>query len=181
MRRCGDVASLRRLAERKEDENWRFRDFLRGCDIDSAELDRIVHRIFAEEAAQFDCKACANCCKGLSPRLDAGDIERLSKGTGIPVDRLVSEYLARDEEYGGHKFCQSPCPFLKDDVCTCYSDRPLDCASYPHLHKAGFLTRLANMVGNCSVCPVVFNVFERLKTEMKPYGWDRLTCGRGRR
>jgi hypothetical protein len=37
------------------------------------------------------------------------------------------------------------------------------------------------MVGNCSVCPVVFNVFERLKTEMKPCGWDPLTCGRGRR
>ncbi|WP_424358723.1 YkgJ family cysteine cluster protein [Methanocella sp. MCL-LM] len=180
MTRCSDLASLDRLAGRKEDENWRFREFLKGCAIDGAEIDRIVHELYRQELAQFDCKTCANCCKGLSPKLGAEDVERLSKGTGISVDQLAAEYVVKDEEYGGLRFSKSPCAFLKDDICTCYESRPADCASYPHLHKGRFTSRLANMVANCSVCPIVFNVFERLKDEMKPHGWNRHTSGRGR-
>ncbi len=180
MKECRDLSELEKLSLRMEDENWRFRDFLKKCTVSEAEIDRIVQELYRQESEQFDCKTCAGCCKGISPMLGDEDVARLSEGIGIPADRLISEYLVIDEEYGTLKFNQSPCPLLKGDMCSCYLSRPRDCAAYPHLHKDGFLHRLTNMVGNCSVCPIVFNVFERLKTEMRPYGWNRHTSGRGR-
>lgn len=58
-----------------------------------------------------------------------------------------------------------PCPLLENDRCTRYEHRPRDCASYPHLQKDRFVSRASNTVANCSVCPIVYNVFERLKDE----------------
>ncbi|OPY26987.1 MAG: hypothetical protein A4E28_02214 [Methanocella sp. PtaU1.Bin125] len=81
----------------------------------------------------------------------------------MPEDRVIAEYLVRNDEYGGWSFNRSPCPLLKNDRCSCYGHRPHDCASYPHLQKDHFVSRLSNTVANCSVCPVVYVVFERLK------------------
>ncbi len=41
---------------------------------------------------------------------------------------------------------------------TQYQCRPDDCRSYPHLHKRDFISRLINVIGNYSVCPIVFNI-----------------------
>jgi len=166
---------------RREVENWRFRDFLKESGIEPEEIDRLVRKIYCQESEAFDCAACANCCKEISPLMDNEDVERLAAGLGMPPDHLVQEHLIRDEKYEGLVFNKAPCPLLKEGRCICYPYRPGACASYPHLHKDGFVRRLSNMVANCSVCPVVFNVFERLKDEMKPYGWNRHMYGRGRK
>ena len=44
--------------------------------------------------------------------------------------------------------------------------RPKDCVSYPYLLKKDFTSRLMGVIGNCSVCPIVFNVYELLKDEV---------------
>ena len=41
-----------------------------------------------------------------------------------------------------------------------------DCRSYPHLHKKEIISRLMGVVFNCSVCPIVFNVYEQMKLEL---------------
>ena len=41
-------------------------------------------------------------------------------------------------------------------------DRPDDCRSYPHLDKEGFVLRLTQAFSNCSICPVVYNVYHEL-------------------
>lgn len=170
-----DMQSFRRKAWRKENENWQFRAFLKECDAGDDRIDRIVHRLYREEAEKFDCTACANCCRTESPLLDDEDVERLAGGLGLRADEVIARYLRRDDEYSdnGLVFAAAPCPLLKDNRCTCYPCRPHDCISFPHLHKDKFTHRLINMVANCSVCPIVFNVFERLKDEMMPYGWTR--------
>jgi Fe-S-cluster containining protein len=56
-----------------------------------------------------------------------------------------------------------PCPFLEGNLCSNYDHRPGDCRSFPHLHKHDFIFRLWNVADNCAVCPIVFNVYERLK------------------
>ena len=48
-----------------------------------------------------------------------------------------------------------------------YAHRPKDCHSYPHLHKKEFVFRLWGVVENCSICPIVFNVYEQLKDELR--------------
>jgi Fe-S-cluster containining protein len=171
--------TVERLSVMKEDENWAFRAFLKECDAGSEQIDAIVQGLFREESAAFDCTTCARCCKGISPMLDNDDVEKLAACLGMSPELVVSGYLVRDEEYDGLVFNKMPCPLLKENRCSCYDSRPRDCADYPHLHKDRFSGRLSNMVANCAVCPVVYNVFERMKEAMKPHG--RGAGSRGRR
>ena len=135
--------------------------------MDADQIDVIVHELYLQASAEFDCRTCANCCKGVSPLLDEEDVERLSKRLDLPAECLISTYLVKDVEYDAFIFNRKPCPFLKDNLCTCYDSRPHDCVSYPHLHKDRFVSRLSNMVANCSVCPIVYTVYEGLKAEIK--------------
>ncbi|MBV7334442.1 hypothetical protein KFU94_40635 [Chloroflexi bacterium TSY] len=51
---------IAQLAEEKNDENWKFRSFLKQLDMEPEELDAIVHEINADVAAQIDCTECGN-------------------------------------------------------------------------------------------------------------------------
>ena len=156
------MAKIRTPPERF-DENWRFRSFLKGYDADVEEIDATVHEIYREVAAQIDCTACANCCKVVSPVLNMADIQRFSEGLGISVSKMMAEHIARHKKSDRFRFNKKPCPFLESNLCSNYDHRPRDCRSFPHLHKPDFIFRLWNVVDNCEVCPIVFNVYERLK------------------
>jgi len=159
-----NIGKIKEISEEKAEENWAFRAYLKECDIATEEIDAIVHRLYKEISAKIDCKACANCCKEITPVLDEEDIEELSGELGISNAEFKEEYLVKDEE--GFKFKMKPCPFLKDNSCLLHAYRPKDCRSYPHLHKEGFVFRLMNVIANCSVCPIVFNVYDALKEEL---------------
>jgi hypothetical protein len=75
------------------------------------------------------------------------------------IERLAVEL---EDKY---RFKNLPCPFLSGNTCTVYDVRPEDCRSYPHLRKGEFVFRLMGVVCNCAVCPIVYNVLERLKGE----------------
>ena len=93
------------------------------------------------------------------------DVKRLAKFLGLPEAEFRTQYVQRYEEEDGDTFNTQPCPFLKNNRCVVYDVRPGDCLSYPHLQKKDFPQRLITAINNCSVCPVVFNVFERLKRD----------------
>ena len=160
-----DIAKIEKLARKKADENWNFRSFLKSTDIPFEKIDAIVHRLNKEVSSQIDCTKCANCCKTISPTLDEEDIVTFAKGLGISPEQLKSQYLVKDEE--GFTFNAKPCPFLVDNKCSNYDHRPKACASYPHLHKEDFVFRTIGVINNCPVCPIVFNVVERLKDELR--------------
>lgn len=154
-----------RLAGEREEANWRFRTFLKGVDLEIAELDAIMHRLFKDAANQINCRTCGNCCRELLPTLGDADVSRLATGLGTTPDEIVTQYVTRDVG-GDLTFNRRPCPFLSGNHCSVYEHRPDTCRSYPHLQKDEFVFRLAQAVGNCSVCPIVFNVYERLKDEL---------------
>jgi uncharacterized protein len=56
-----------------------------------------------------------------------------------------------------------PCPFLKENRCTVYEDRPGDCSGYPYLYKPKFVSRAMGMIERTFTCPIVFTVLEDLK------------------
>ena len=59
-----DLVQIRTAARKKEDENWRFRAFLKDeCDLDSEEIDSRVFEITRRVWAGIDCTECANCCR----------------------------------------------------------------------------------------------------------------------
>jgi Fe-S-cluster containining protein len=167
-----DIKKIKRLSKEKEYENTEFRLFLKQCRTPPEEIDSIVHRLYQQIASEIDCQACANCCKELIHVLDEEDIKELSKGLNIPVDQFKEQYLVKDEQPGYYNFNKQPCPLLVNNSCSCWEYRPKNCRSYPHLHKDEFVSRTINVVQNCSVCPIVFNTYERLKGELWSYHFD---------
>lgn len=156
--------AIMKLAADREEDNWRFRSFLKGIDLDDEYLDAMVHKHYKAVSDQIDCTSCANCCRELQLVLTHDDVVRLASGLKISKDELIDHYLATDDD-GKLTFNTQPCPLLKDNLCSAYDFRPEDCRSYPHLHKNGFVFHLLQAVNNCFVCPIVFNVFERLKED----------------
>lgn len=161
-----DLSRIKRLAEKKEDENWGFRAFLKGFDMPLKKMDRIVHRLYKQISSQIDCTKCANCCREIQIGLYKEDIKNFSKGIGTSAKQFRKRYLIEGEETGEFIFKEKPCPFLKNNLCSQYNYRPKVCRSYPHLHKKDFVFRLIGVIHNSSVCPIVFNVYEYLKGEL---------------
>jgi len=155
------------LAAKRENENWEFRSFLKGyCRLSSNGIDRITHRLYKEISSAINCTKCGNCCKVVRPILKPTDIARLAKAINISPKKFREKYLSGRKEEEGSGFRIKPCPFLEDNCCIQYLQRPSVCRSYPHLHKKHFLSRLMDVIDNYALCPIVFNVYERLKQEL---------------
>lgn len=152
------------LAAEREGTNWRFRSFLKRVDLELEELDAIVYRHYEAVSKQIDCTSCYNCCCEVIPSLDQDDVGRLASGLGFSTEDLTKRLLAPDED-GDLSFNKKPCPLLTENLCRAYGHRPKACRSFPHLDKGEFGFRLGRAVHNCSICPIVFNVYERLKNE----------------
>jgi hypothetical protein len=163
-----DIKKIEQLAHQREDANWAFRCFLKGSDLSVAKIDSIVHDLYREVSAQIDCTQCANCCKAVQPILTAADIKRLARHVGFTTKEFGSRFLRENDEGEGFVFTAQPCPFLEDNRCAVYENRPRDCRSYPHLHKREFVARVSQAFSNCPVCPIVFNVYEGLKPALRP-------------
>ena len=162
-----DPKRIQQLAHEREDDNWCFRLFLKGVELEIEELDAIAHRHHQAGATQIDCCACGNCCREISPVLSGYDVTRLATGLRVSKPEVIQRYLQPDkEEEDSFTFRDTPCPLLSGNMCTVYEFRPEDCRSFPHLHKEEFVFRLIQAVQNCAVCPIVFHVFERLKDEL---------------
>jgi Fe-S-cluster containining protein len=94
------------------------------------------------------------------------DVRRVAKHLDLSLNEFRSRFLMDEPEREGSVFRNQPCPFLQDNLCTVYDDRPNDCRSYPHLQKRDFVFRMNQAFSNCSICPIVFNVYEQLKREL---------------
>ena len=155
---------IKRIAGLKEDENWEFRSFLKGCDRE--EIDVIEHKLYRDISSKIDCKTCGNCCKEVLPVLNQKDIKRLSNGLNLSIHNFKDRYLIEEENNEGFTFNKKPCPFLDNNMCSQHKYCPDNCRSYPHLHKNDFVSRLINVIENIAICPIVFNVYEALKEEV---------------
>jgi uncharacterized protein len=159
-----DLEKIKLLAEQNEDKNWRFRSFLKF--ENDRKIDRIVQRLYHEISRAVDCTQCGNCCRELKPLLTKKEIKLLANFIDISEDKFVEHYTEFDNEKN-LRLKETPCSFLKDNKCMVYECRPSDCRSFPHLHKKGFTTRLFAVLQNYSICPIVFNLYEQLKSEMR--------------
>jgi len=167
-----NLEKIKEAAEKKCDENWHFRSFLKGrdkkIDISIEELNFIVYELFERVSIKIDCTACGNCCRELSPTLKQDDIKRLSQGLEISSEEFTARFLVEKEENLSDKFIfrQKPCPFLKGNLCSHYELRPKECKSFPHFHKKDFVFSLIRVIQNYAICPIVFNVYEALKKKL---------------
>lgn len=159
-----DIAKIAQLGEQNRDKNFDFRVFLKGQDF--KKVDRIVHRFNKEITSKIDCQKCGNCCKSLRPCVTESEIERLSGIDNITSADFVSRFVEK-ENYDNIAYLKGlPCKYLKDKICSIYRDRPEDCKSFPHTDKTGFVYRTLEMIENYGICPIAYNLVERLKPEL---------------
>jgi uncharacterized protein len=128
----------------------------------SKDADHLIAGLHERAFESINCLDCANCCRGLGPRLLRSDIERLSSALKMKTSVFFDSYLRIDED-GDHVFKSLPCPFLlPDNHCMVYDSRPRACREYPHTDQKNIKSILSLCIKNTETCPVVFEVMSKV-------------------
>jgi hypothetical protein len=161
-----DLAIIQRTADAQADENEAFRTFITlDAPLSDRRLNTVVQETTAAVWQHIDCRTCANCCRTLHPVFSRTEVQRIATYLGTTLADLRARYLTPDAQRGKYITRELPCPFLEDNLCTIYAVRPAVCTSYPHLAQ-NFRSRLQQVIDNAAVCPIVYNVLERLKQQL---------------
>ncbi len=151
-------------AKQKENENYAFRIYLKSH-ADPKKLDAQFHKMHKELFSHYDCNSCRNCCKEFSGNLSDEDITKCARKFKTTPDDFKSQYLRQNQE-GSYDTRHIPCDFLqKDGSCLLGECKPLNCAEFPFTARPDRWGSLLGIVNNASVCPVLFEMLERLKDE----------------
>jgi Fe-S-cluster containining protein len=175
-----DPKQVERLARQREDENWDFRAWIKGHGPDNDELNKLVQELTNEVWAEIDCTQCGNCCRTTMTRVVPDEFTPLARALGLSLDELKSQVLKMEDDVGemGERgwALSYPCPLLDGNLCRVYGERPQQCRDYPNLHT-DFRSHSISRFRNAEICPIVFNVIEALKFELR---WPGLRRWRGR-
>jgi Fe-S-cluster containining protein len=155
-----DIKAFKRKTARKRKV---YATFLRGLHKRKVKgVDALALRMNDETFREIDCKTCANCCKTMTPTYTPSDIKRISKHVNMTVAQYKDKYLYKDNK-GDWLHYTLPCHFLgKDNLCTIYEIRPLDCRGFPHTHKKGFIDSSTVNIQNISYCPATYRIVEKM-------------------
>jgi Fe-S-cluster containining protein len=169
-----DLVEIRRLGDKKRDENERLRQHLKRHDF----VERNLRKISQGIEEEIDCTACANCCRVATVRLLERDVEALVKFLRIPRAKFLSEYTEHHPDDGLIlRRTETGCVFLSGNLCTVYEERPSTCAGFPHLVRgAGSIaSRMWQFIDRASYCPIVYNSLEAFKVETRFFEKSRST------
>ena len=159
-----DLVEIRRLGEKKRQENLRFRRHLKS----HAFVERQFRRTAEEIEQLIDCRQCAECCRVTEVNLTERDIEKLARFLRVSTKQFLEGFTSLDTD--GNIILRreegSGCIFLHGKDCTVYDARPADCERFPHLVRgAGSIqSRLWRMPDRATYCPIVYNWLEAVKT-----------------
>lgn len=149
-----------------ENENYKFRTYLKiHADIDK--LDEQFLELHNELFKNYDCSKCRNCCKEYVVAFEEAEIDEASKLLNITKEEFMNKYI--NETVNGYDLKYKPCCFLTEEGgCKIEKCKPEGCRDYPFTNKPERLFSLLGIIEYASVCPVVFEILERLK---KTYGF----------
>ena len=156
---------VRAEAKKKEKENFKFRTFLK-CNADEQELDRQFLRLHKELFTDYDCSKCRNCCKMYKGSIPKEDIDRDAKYLGITSEQFIDTYLEKGEYSMDYQTKHKPCDFLQENGnCKLGDCKPDSCKKYPYTDQPERLSSLLSVLDVIEICPVAFEIFEKLKKE----------------
>ncbi|MCL2083255.1 MAG: YkgJ family cysteine cluster protein [Oscillospiraceae bacterium] len=148
-------------AERLDDENYKLRSFLKNR-ADEKELDRQFLELHNELFENYDCSNCRNCCKEYAAILKETETEAIAAFLQMSKEDFITQYA--NNGCDRYELKDTPCCFLTDEnICQIEDCKPQNCKDYPYTNKPGRLWSLLGVMGSVSVCPVVFEIVERLK------------------
>ena len=154
-------------AKKIENENLRFRTFLK-CNADEEELDKQFADLHKELFANFDCNRCRNCCKEYHGEILPEDIAKTADAVHMTEEEFVERYLVKDKTEDKYVSKNKPCDFLeKDGTCLLGECKPESCKKYPYTDQPERLQSLYSVLDTVGICPVAFEIWERLKKVYK--------------
>ena len=147
-------------AEKLENENVKFRTFLK-INADYDELDKQFLELHNELFAGYDCCKCNNCCREYNTVLQENELVSIATFLGLSKQEFCEKYLTQSVE--GYEL-KAPCRFLKETgECAIQECNPAECKDFPHTNKPNRLGSLLGILSFAKVCPIVFEILERLK------------------
>lgn len=159
-----DLDEIKNLAAERETENDAFRVFLKNSD--GKAIDTIVHQLNDNITPKIDCTACGNCCKSLMINVTKPEAENLAAHLQTTLQELKEKYIEESSE-GQMVVNKIPCHFLSGTKCSIYEHRFEGCREFPHLDRDNFTSRLFGTMMYYGVCPIIFNVVEALKMQLR--------------
>ena len=149
----------------KEDENLEFRTFLK-IHADEEMLDEQFAALHHELFQGYDCSQCRNCCKEYVGSIPWADVRRDARHLKMPYRQFMEKYLTENDQDGIYKTKHVPCDFLNEDnECILGDCKPDNCKKYPYTNQPERLQSLYSVLEAVSVCPVAYEIYERLKQE----------------
>jgi Fe-S-cluster containining protein len=122
----------------------------------------IAEKVVWEEVS---CLNCANCCKTMTPTYTRKDVTRISKHFKMSYQQFYDKWLKVDENKDIVNK-SIPCQFLgKNNMCTIYEIRPVDCSGFPHFDRRDFLYQAQEKtyINNIKHCPATLVFVEKIK------------------
>jgi uncharacterized protein len=156
-----DLSRIQQLSREHDDENWKFRSWLKNRAPDN--IDEIVKALSKKYFALIDCTQCANCCRSLRIEFKKSELHTIAETLGQSMETFEKQAMSEG-------MVNPPCPMLNGKLCSIYENRPDVCRSFPHLEQPDFTSRLIGVIENVAICPIAFNSFEELKAQL---GWRR--------
>jgi len=155
-----EPSKVNAVASKKEDENLEFRAFLKNC-ADYDELDKQFARLHNELFAGYDCCKCNNCCRVYSVTVQKDEIGTIAAFLGLTEQAFTEAHLTQSgEDYA----IKVPCCFLDENgECAIQTCKPVECREFPYTNKPDRAQSLLGVISFAEVCPVVFEILERLK------------------
>jgi len=158
-----DLIQIKRLGEKKREENLKFRRFLKS----HVYVERQFRHAAEDIESQIDCLKCAECCRVTEVGITERDIAHMSKFLRLSEKAFREQYtmLGEDGDVILRRTEEKGCVFLDGNECTIYESRPANCERFPHVVRgAGSIeSRMWQFVDRATYCPIVYNWMEAVK------------------
>lgn len=152
--------------EKKYQKNKKpFRKFIKDLeDADVTDIVDIAKQAEKEVWQEVDCLKCANCCKKMTPTLEASDMERIARHLQLSVPAFKKKYLMYEKDEKDWRMQVQPCVFLDQatNKCNIYEVRPDDCRGFPHLVKEPINDYVHIHKQNIKYCPATYLWVEKM-------------------
>lgn len=160
-----EPSKVKEAFEKVEDENYAFRAYLKNhADID--ELDKQFLELHNELFVNYDCSKCRNCCTEYSASFEEQELDPVATYLKMSEKQFREKYIK--EDFGGYQLKKSPCCFLKENgECEIEACKPISCREYPFTNRPERILSLFSIIESSRICPVVFEMIERLKKEYR--------------
>jgi len=159
------VINLRSFRKKVSIHKRSFKRFLTGLEKNTPRgLDNLTAATEKEVWAEVDCLSCANCCKTMTPTYTPKDIKRIAAHLGMTADAFKKKWLKKERNTGDWLNISLPCQFLnlKDNKCSIYEVRPVDCSGFPHLPKKKMTDYMHVHKQNLEYCPATYKLVEKM-------------------